>query len=151
MFTSTFWVISCNMESVNASLSIFVATVLDKNSKIEYISGRFFFSLQFIYTVQDHGFDTIDRLSLFSLIELNVSGVIFNSSKALLSSLSDSWDMIDIVNECYNLTLCATVWWLDMAKRFQAFDKSSKNKYYQPNCHEFGPVRFVKRKKCSNI
>ena len=47
------------MESASVSLSIFVATVLDKKSKTEYISGRAFFSSQFIYAVQDHGFDII--------------------------------------------------------------------------------------------
>ena len=46
------------MESSSVSLSIFVATVLDEKSKIESISGRFFFPRN-LYAVQDHGFDTI--------------------------------------------------------------------------------------------
>ena len=39
LFTSTFWVISCDMES----LSIFIAIVLDKKAKMESKSGRSFF------------------------------------------------------------------------------------------------------------
>ena len=54
-----------------------------------YISA-FLFSSPFIYAVQDHIVSALSRKSLFSWIELFVSGVTFNFSKPLLFFFSDS-------------------------------------------------------------
>ena len=99
LFTSTSKVISYDMESASVSLPIFVATVLDKKSKIASISGRFFFPHSLSMLSKIMVLIPLSRLSLFSLIELYVSDVMFNLSKALLISLPDSpWDMIDTAN-----------------------------------------------------
>ena len=67
--------------------SMFVATGLNKISKIVSISGCFF-SSKFIYAVQDHGFESIESMAL---IELFISGVIFNFSRALLNYSPDKY------------------------------------------------------------
>ena len=80
-------VISCNMESASVSLSIFVATVLDKKSKIESITGRFFFPRNLSILSKIMVLIPLSRLSLFSLIELSVSGFVFSLSKAFFNFL----------------------------------------------------------------
>ena len=67
-----------------------VAFVLDKKSKIESVSSYFFFPLNLSMLSKIMILIPLSRLSLFSLIELSVSVVIFNLSKLLLISLSHS-------------------------------------------------------------
>ena len=116
---------------------------------MDFVSGRFFFlflkismasKIFFIsvifYLFLSFGSGSRDSLSntnlkpssrLFSLIELSVSSIIFNLSKAILIVSGSSWHIIDSVNKCYNFTLCATIWWLGTTKHYQVFDKSRNN------------------------